>query len=81
MNECMYMWVRTVYSFRTKAHRVLLMTCERTIATGGCMLIFCAHHPQYFTHPKKEFFEIAGEITWECEKVLTERFLVSVCLW
>jgi hypothetical protein len=25
-----------------------------------------------------EFFEIAGEMRWECEKVLTERFPVRV---
>jgi hypothetical protein len=28
-----------------------------------------------------EFFEIAGETGWGCEKVLTERFPVRVCLW
>ena len=28
-----------------------------------------------------EFFEIAGEVRWECKKVLTERFPVHVCLW
>jgi hypothetical protein len=66
---------------RTKKHRALLTTCERTIAPGGCVLVFYTHHRPHLAHRDMEFFEIAGEMGWECEKVLTERFPVRVCLW
>ena len=72
-----------VYSFfRTeKKHRALLTTCERAIAPGGCVLVFYTHHRPHLAHRDMEFFEMASEMRWECEKVLTERFPVRVCLW
>jgi len=60
--------------FNHSQHRALLTTCERTIAPGGCMLVFYTHHRPHLAHRDMEFFEMAGEMRWECEKVLTERF-------
>ncbi|KAI0269540.1 putative methyltransferase-domain-containing protein [Russula aff. rugulosa BPL654] len=60
--------------FNHSQHRALLTTCERTIAPGGCVLVFYTHHRPHLAHRDMEFFEIAGEMRWVCEKVLTERF-------
>jgi nicotinamide N-methyltransferase len=38
------------------------------------MLVFFTHHRPHLAHRDMEFFEMAGEMRWECEKVLTERF-------
>lgn len=65
---------------KKKKHRALLTTCEQTIAPGGCVLVFYTHHRPHLAHRDMEFFEMAGEMRWECEKVLTERFPVRVCL-
>jgi hypothetical protein len=42
------------------------------------VLVFYTHHRPHLAHRDMEFFEIAGEMRWECEKVLTERFPVRV---
>jgi len=60
--------------FNHSQHRALLSTCERTIAPGGCVLVFYTHHRPHLAHRDMEFFKIAGGMRWECEKVLTERF-------
>ena len=68
-----------IFRFGTKKkHRALLTTCERTIAPGGCVLVFYTHHRPHLAHRDMEFFKMAGEMRWECEKVLTERFPVRV---
>ena len=61
-----------------KKHHALLTTCERTIAPGGCVLVFYTHHRPHLAHRDMEFFKMAGEMRWECEKVFTERFPVRV---
>ena len=67
-----------MFVFGRNKHRALLTTCERTIAPGGCVLVFYTHHRPHLAHRDMEFFEMAGEMRWECEKVLTERFPVRV---
>ena len=64
-----------------KKHRALLTTCERTIAPSGCVLVFYTHHRPRLAHRDMVFFEMASEMRWECEKVLTERFPVRVFSW
>ena len=68
-------WTKKI---KNKKHRALLTTCERTIAPGGCVLVFYTHHRPHLAHRDMEFFKIAGEMRWECEKVFTERFPVRV---
>jgi len=67
-----------IFVFGRKKHRALLTTCERTTAPGGCVLVFYTHHLPHLAHRDMEFFKMAGEMRWECEKVLTERFPVGV---
>ena len=57
-------------------HRALLTTSERVIAPGGCALVFYTHHRPHLAQRDMEFFDIARENEWVCEKVLTERFPV-----
>ena len=64
-----------------KKHRALLTTCERIIASGGCVLVFYTHHRPHLAERDMEFFTIARESRWKCEKVLTERFAVRVSLF
>jgi len=60
--------------FNHSQHRALLTTCERALATGGCVLVFYTHHRPHLAHRDMEFFEMARETGWECQKVSTERF-------
>ena len=62
-------------------HRALLTTCERVIASGSCVLVFYTHHRPNLAERDMEFFTIACESRWECEKVLTERFAVRVSVF
>ena len=62
--------------FRAKKHRALLTTCELAIAPGGCVLVFYTHHRPHLAHRDMEFFDMAQESGWKCDKVLTERFPV-----
>jgi predicted nicotinamide N-methyase len=64
-----------------KKHRALLTTCERSIVPGGCVLVFYTHHRPHLAQRDMEFFEMARESRWECEKILTERFPVRVMLF
>ena len=77
----MHMLGACIFVFGRKKHRALLTTCERAIAPGGCVLVFYTHHRPHLAHRDMEFFGMAGEMRWKCEKVLTERFPVRVCLW
>ncbi|KAH9953713.1 putative methyltransferase-domain-containing protein, partial [Russula dissimulans] len=64
--------------FNHSQHRALLTTCERALAPGGggggCVLVFYTHHRPHLAHRDMAFFEMAREMGWECEEVLTERF-------
>jgi len=62
--------------FSCEKHRALLTTCELAIAPGGCVLVFYTHHRPHFAKRDMEFFDMARECGWTCEKVLTERFPV-----
>jgi hypothetical protein len=44
------------------------------------VLVFYTHHRPHLAHRDMEFFEMAGEMGWGCEKVLTERFPVRVSI-
>ena len=57
-------------------HRALLTTCERAIAPCGCVLVFYTHHRPHLAQRDMEFFDMARDSGWECERVLTERFPV-----
>ncbi|KAI0284818.1 hypothetical protein BC826DRAFT_1093685 [Russula brevipes] len=59
---------------RQAMHRALLATCEHATAPGGCVLVFYTHHLPHLAQRDMEFFEVAREMGWKCEKVLTERF-------
>jgi nicotinamide N-methyltransferase len=67
-----FLWSKT----KNKKHRALLTTCERAIASAGCVLVFYTHHRPHLAQRDMEFFDMARESGWECEKVLTERFPV-----
>jgi nicotinamide N-methyltransferase len=45
------------------------------------VLVFYTHHRPHLAQRDIEFFKIAGEMGWECEKVLTERFPVRVSVF
>ncbi|KAI9438970.1 nicotinamide N-methyltransferase [Lactarius indigo] len=60
--------------FNHSQHRALLWTCERAIASRGCVLVFFTHHRPPLAERDMAFFEMARETGWACEKVLTERF-------
>jgi len=60
--------------FNHSQHRALLATCEHATAPGGCVLVFYTHHLPHLAQRDMEFFEVAREMGWKCEKVLTERF-------
>ena len=66
------MWYACIY-ISDKKHRALLMSSERTIAPGGCVLVFYTHHRPQLAHGDMEFVKMAGEMRWECQKVLTVR--------
>ena len=67
-----YMWYACIFISDEK-HRALLLSSERTIAPGGCVLVFYTHHRPQLAHRDMEFVKMAGEMRWECEKVLTVR--------
>ncbi|KAI0296727.1 hypothetical protein B0F90DRAFT_1636115 [Multifurca ochricompacta] len=60
--------------FNHSQHRALLTTCEGAIAPDGCVLVFYTHHRPHLAQRDMEFFELANETGWKCEKVWTERF-------
>ena len=62
--------------FSCEKHRALLTTCELAIAPGGCVLVLYTHHRPHLAKRDMEFFDMARECGWKCEKVLTERFPV-----
>lgn len=70
-----YIYARTCL-FSCEKHRALLTTCELAIAPGGCVLVFYTHHRPHLAQRDMEFFDMARECGWKCEKVLTERFPV-----
>ncbi|KAI9457210.1 nicotinamide N-methyltransferase [Lactarius psammicola] len=60
--------------FNHSQHHAILWTCERTVAPGGCVLVFYTHHTPRLAERDLAFFEMARETGWVCDKVLTERF-------
>ncbi|KAN0129048.1 nicotinamide N-methyltransferase [Lactarius tabidus] len=60
--------------FNHSEHRALLWTCEHTLASRGCVLVFYTHHRPHLAERDMGFFDVARETGWTCEKELTERF-------
>ncbi|KAI9507651.1 nicotinamide N-methyltransferase [Russula earlei] len=60
--------------FNHSQHRALLTTCERAIAPAGCVLVFYTHHRPHLARRDMQFFDMAREARWECEKVWADRF-------
>jgi nicotinamide N-methyltransferase len=73
-----WVWLPFLGLLGYEKHRALLATCEHATAPGGCVLVFYTHHRPHLAHRDMEFFEVAREMGWKCEKLLTERFPVRV---